>query len=80
MSLRWTLIAVLAAVLGGVSACSRESPASAAGGTNAPPPSAAQRTINDLTGKTAVDAGQRTKAQIEAINAARKKQFDEITE
>jgi hypothetical protein len=40
--------------------------------------STARQAIEGFTGKTAVDAGQRTKAKIKAINTQRQKNFDEI--
>ena len=44
--------------------------------TNAAPKSTAQEAIEGFTGKTAVDAGQRAKAKLNAIDAARRKDID----
>jgi len=48
--------------------------------SNAAPPeqSVARQAIEGFTGKTAVDAGQRTKAKIKAINTQRRQNFEEI--
>lgn len=48
--------------------------------SNAAPPekSVARQAIEGFTGKTAVDAGERTKAKIKAINTQRRQNFEEI--
>lgn len=48
--------------------------------SNAAPPekSVARQAIEGFTGKTAVDAGQRTKAKIKDINTQRRQNFEEI--
>jgi len=44
----------------------------------AAPKSAVGQIIDDMTGKTTVDAGQRAKATIRRVNAKEKAQYDEI--
>lgn len=48
--------------------------------SNAAPPekSVARQAIEGFTGKTAVDAGERTKAKIKAIETQRQQNFEEI--
>jgi len=48
--------------------------------SNAAPPekSVARQAIEGFTGKTAVDAGERTKAKIKGINTQRRQNFEEI--
>ncbi len=54
-------------------------PAAPAAPSNAAPEkSTARQAIEGFTGKTAVDAGQRTKARIQEINEQRRKNFEEI--
>ena len=48
--------------------------------SNAAPPekSVARQAIEGFTGKTSVDAGERTKAKIKAIETQRRQNFEEI--
>lgn len=48
--------------------------------TNSPPPekSTARQAIEGFTGKTAVDAGQRTKLKVKDINEQRRQNFEDI--
>jgi len=48
--------------------------------SNAAPPekSVARQAIEGFTGKTSVDAGERTKAKVKDINARRRQNFEEI--
>lgn len=48
--------------------------------SNAAPPekSTARQAVEGFTGKTSVDAGERTKAKIKAIETQRRKNFEEI--
>ncbi|MFA5043770.1 MAG: hypothetical protein WC381_09570 [Kiritimatiellia bacterium] len=48
--------------------------------SNAAPPgkSTARQAVEGFTGKTSVDAGERTKAGIKAIETQRRKNFEEI--
>jgi outer membrane murein-binding lipoprotein Lpp len=41
-------------------------------------PSTAQTAINGFTGKTAVDAGQKAKADIQRVSAQRNKEMQEV--
>lgn len=43
-----------------------------------PEKSVARQAIEGFTGKTAVDAGERTKAKVKAINTQRRQNFEEI--
>lgn len=51
---------------------------SSASNAAAPEKSVTRQAINGFTGKTSVDAGQRTKAKIKDINAQRRQNFEEI--
>lgn len=44
----------------------------------APEKSTARQAVEGFTGKTAVDAGQRTKGRVKAIDAQRRKDAEEI--
>ena len=48
--------------------------------SNAAPPekSVARQAVEGFTGKTSVDAGERTKAKIKNINTQRRQDFEEI--
>lgn len=79
---RASLTALALAACLGAAACSgkpRES-APAAAITNATTASTAQTVIDGMTGKTAVDAGQKAKAQIEKISAKHNADLDETME
>jgi hypothetical protein len=47
-------------------------------GANAGEPSVARTAVNGFTGKTAVDAGQKAKADIQRVSAQRNKEMQEV--
>lgn len=65
-------IGMVAACLAGCTPAAKKKPSTTA--TNEP--SVARQALEGFTGKTTVDAGQRTKKQIQEINKARQEQFE----
>lgn len=70
------LVLVTAALLIG---CGKapEGEKAARSGEHTPEQSAAERVIDDFTGKTAADAGRRAKSTIDAATARRRKDMEE---
>jgi hypothetical protein len=72
---------LLTLALSAIGGCSQpsHSPSGTGATTNAPEePASATRVIDDLTGKTAVDAGRRAAATIRKVNAQEQKDYKEI--
>lgn len=78
--------AVMVLLIGFCAACSQSTPPAktpaANTATNAGPAevpkSTVQQIVEDMTGKTTVDAGQRAKATIRRVNAQKNAQYEEI--
>ena len=80
------LVIVLALALGCGQPVAQSTNAPVASATNAPAPEAtataevygAEKIINDMTGKTDVDAGRRAREKIKKINAKEKEDYKEV--
>ena len=71
-------VAVILASLCVAGCCRRKEDASKTGKNAPAAKSTADQIIEGITGKTAVDAGMRAKATIQAVNAKRKVEFNEV--